>query len=263
MTDILTEICNKKREYLAIITTGTSNAAIQRQAKNALPARGFIRALREKAVTGQPALIAEIKKASPSAGVIRADFDPATLAKAYDAGGAACLSIVTDEPYFQGRDEYLQEARHVCTLPALRKDFMIDPYQIYESRWLGADCILLIMAVLSDAQAKEMYQLATELGMDTLFEVHDMHELERTLALAPKMVGINNRNLKTMQVNLATSESLAKHIPDIILAVCESGIRTHDDIQRMGKAGISCFLVGESLMRETNVTMATRRLLGV
>ncbi len=262
MTDILTEICDRKKLDVSNRKTSISQGVLQQEIKSVDAPRGFIRTLKNKAATGQPALIAEIKKASPSAGIIRKDFDPETLAKAYDAGGAACLSVLTDEPYFQGHDDYLGQAKNACPLPALRKDFMIDAYQVYESRALGADCILLIMAALSNAQANEMYQLATVLGMDTLFEVHDLHELERTLALAPQMIGINNRNLKTMKVDLATSETLAKHIPDTILTVCESGIRTHDDINRMQNAGISCFLVGESLMRETDVTMATRRLLG-
>ncbi len=263
MTDILAQICNKKRDEVAKRKSHVSESTLLSAAQKAASPRGFISALQNKTATGTPAIIAEIKKASPSAGIIRADFSPSMLAKAYEAGGAACLSVLTDEPYFQGRDDYLQEARSVCALPALRKDFMVDTYQIIESRALGADCILLIMAVLSDAEAKAMYQLATGLGMDTLFEVHDMKELERTLALAPKMVGINNRNLKTMVVGLGTSESLAKHIPPTILTVSESGIRTHDDIKRMNKAGISCFLVGESLMKQADVTHATRQLLGI
>lgn len=262
MTNILAEICTTKREEISKRKQTTSESVLLQQIKKTTAPRRFISALKNKIAGGQFGLIAEIKKASPSAGLIRKDFDPVTLAKAYEAGGAACLSVLTDEPYFQGRDEYLQQARNICTLPALRKDFMVDTYQITESRALGADCILLIMAALSDAQAKEMYAASTALGMDTLFEVHDMHDLERALALAPQMIGINNRNLKTMAVDLSTSESLAKHIPPTILTVCESGIRTHEDVLRIKNAGISCFLVGESLMRETDVTQATRQLLG-
>jgi indole-3-glycerol phosphate synthase len=262
MTNILAEICDRKKLDVSNRKTSISTSVLLQEIKSVGAPRGFLQSLQQKVHAGKFGLIAEIKKASPSAGLIRKDFDPAILAKAYEAGGAACLSVLTDEPYFQGHDDYLQLARNACQLPVLRKDFMVDTYQIIESRALGADCILLIMATLSDVQAKEMYQLAAELGMDTLFEVHDMQELERTLALSPKMIGINNRNLKTMQVDLATSETLAKHIPPTILTVCESGIRTHNDVQRMKNAGIGCFLVGESLMREADITKATQQLLG-
>lgn len=228
--------------------------------------RGFKAALEKKIKAGAFALIAEIKKASPSKGVIRADFDPATLAKAYEQGGAACLSVLTDEPYFQGKDVYLPQARENVALPVLRKDFILDPYQIYESRALGADCILLIMAALNETEAETLEQLATELGMDVLVEVHDESELQRALCINPnnpaKIMGVNNRNLKTLAVDLATSEVLAKKIPDSMLRVCESGIETHGDMLRMKQSGYQCFLVGESLMKQSNVAQATQNLLG-
>lgn len=255
----LEEICAKKREHIAQQKSLRSESEQLVLAQAASAPRGFIKALKQKS----PALIAEIKKASPSKGVIRADFEPASLAKAYGAGGAACLSILTDEPYFQGKDEYLKLARDAVSLPVLRKDFMLDPYQIIESRALGADCILLIMAALSDAQAKELEAAAHAIGMDVLVEVHDRTELERALThLTSSMIGINNRNLKTLAVDLSTSETLAKFLPPHILGVCESGIGNHADIKRMQRAGIGCFLVGESLMREADVTAATRKLLG-
>ncbi len=260
MTDVLHNICTLKREHIAKQKSLISETALREQIKDT--PRGFIRALRKK-VHAQPyALIAEIKKASPSGGLIRNDFDPATLARAYADGGAACLSVLTDIPYFQGNDAYLAQARDAVSLPVLRKDFMLDPYQIVESRALGADCVLLIMAALTDMQAKELYAAAGALGMDTLFEVHDAEELQRALRLDPALIGVNNRNLKTLKVDLATSESLAKKLPGNILAVCESGIRTQGDLQRMKRAGYSCFLVGESLMREADVTEATKKLLG-
>lgn len=255
----LEEICAQKRQHITKQKSLRSESQLLETARASSAPRGFINALRQKS----PALIAEIKKASPSKGTIREDFDPAALAMSYAQGGAACLSVLTDEPYFQGRDEYLALARDAVSLPVLRKDFMLDTYQIIESRALGADCILLIMAALGDIQAKELEAAARALHMDVLVEVHDRAELDRALAhLRSPMIGINNRNLKTLAVDLATSETLAKYLPGHILAVCESGISANADIKRMQRAGISCFLVGESLMRETDVTLATRRLLG-
>jgi indole-3-glycerol phosphate synthase len=260
----LADICKTKREHIAARKALMPLARLEEIAKKQPPVRGFEKALRARVSAGGAALIAEIKKASPSKGLIRADFVPSELAKAYEAGGATCLSVLTDEPYFEGRDEYLASARNACALPALRKDFMLDPYQIAESRALGADCILLIMAALSDAQAKELEAAATEYHMDVLIEVHDEEELSRALtSLRPTLIGVNNRNLKTMQVELATSERLAAHIPPDMLRVCESGIGSHDDISRMNASGFFVFLVGESLMRKSDVAAATRELLGV
>ncbi|MDX1975591.1 MAG: indole-3-glycerol phosphate synthase TrpC [Rickettsiales bacterium] len=262
MSDTLAKICADKREHIARSKESVSLAELEARIASGQKPRGFRRALAQAIEQGHIALIAEIKKASPSVGVIRADFDPATLARAYQKGGAHCLSVLTDQPYFQGEDAYLQAARQAVSLPVLRKDFMLDPYQIIESRALGADCILLIMAALSDSQAAELENTAIELGMDVLVEVHDQDELDRALLhLRPQLLGVNNRNLKTLKVDLATSETLAKQIPSPILRVCESGIRTHDDIVRMQHANIHCFLVGESLMREEDVTLATKELL--
>lgn len=262
MSDTLKEICEVKRAHVAKQKALASENALLAKAKHAAPVRGFRNALEAKIAQGQFALIAEIKKASPSVGLIRSDFDPVKLARAYEAGGTACLSVLTDTPYFQGRDEYLAQARNATALPVLRKDFMLDTYQIVESRAMGADCVLLIMAALDDTAAKELEDTAVALGMDVLLEVHDRKELERALKLSSTLVGINNRNLKTLVVDLATAETLAKDIPANILPVCESGIRTHSDLQRMKLAGISTFLVGESLMRQTDVTAATKVLLG-
>jgi indole-3-glycerol phosphate synthase len=262
MSDTLKDICAAKREHIAKQKKAVPESALFENIKRVSPPLGFLQALQKKSSDGHIALIAEIKKASPSGGVIRADFDPAALARAYENAGAACLSVLTDIPYFQGDDRYLQ---HVCAasdLPVLRKDFMLDPYQVIESRALGADCILLIMAALTDAEAKTLYAAAAELRMDVLVEVHDAAELERALALNPALIGINNRNLKTLKTDLAVSETLAKNLPGHILAVCESGIRRHSDIQRLQKSGFSCFLVGESLMREADVEQATKTLLG-
>lgn len=226
------------------------------------PPRGFGEALKQAAAMGRPALIAEIKRASPSGGLIRADFSPATLARAYRAGGAVCLSVLTDAPYFQGSPEHLKEARAAVDLPVLRKDFILDPWQVYESRAMGADCILLILAALGDDAAREMTALARALDMDVLVEVHDQEELDRALALETRLVGINNRNLKTLKTDLSTTERLAPQVaPDRIL-IAESGIGDHGDLRRLCAAGAQAFLVGESLLRQADVTLAVQTLLG-
>ena len=261
-TDTLSEINAKKREHIAAQKQAVSEAALHDRALHATPPRGFHAALKKQVASGSIGLIAEVKKASPSKGLIRADFDAATIAKAYQAGGATCLSVLTDIPYFQGADDYLVAARAAVTLPVLRKDFMLDPYQILESRSLGADAILIIMAALSDAQAKELESLANELGMDALIEVHDETEMDRALThLKAPLLGMNNRSLKTLKVDLATSETLRPRIPEGHTIVCESGIATPADIARMRAADMHCFLVGESLMRETDITKATQALL--
>src|SRR5688500_3334610 len=231
MSDTLTEICDRKQRHIVRRKARIGISALLEKARHAEAPRGFRKALEARLHTGQFALIAEIKKASPSKGVIRTDFNPPELARAYSDGGAACLSVLTDEPYFQGRDEYLAQARGAVTLPVLRKDFMLDPYQVAEARALGADCILLIMAALEDAQARELEASAMELGMDVLVEVHDRVELERARKLlASTLIGINNRNLKTLEVDISTSEILAKELPPPILGICESGISTHADL---------------------------------
>ena len=260
MSDILARICADKRTHVARQKAARSHAAIEEAAKAEPAPRGFARAL-ENASRAGFGLIAEIKRASPSRGLIRADFDPATLARAYQAGGAACLSVLTDTPYFQGEDAHLRAARAAVPLPALRKDFMLDPYQIAEARALGADCVLLIMAALDDGEARELEAAALTYGMDVLVEVHDDAELDRALALKARLIGINNRNLKTLAVDVATTERLAPRVPKDRIVVCESGLKTHDDLVRMARVGARCFLVGESLMAQADVTAATRALL--
>lgn len=259
MTNVLDQICADKRVHVDTKMATHGLADVKARADDMPPARGFIKALQDKEGV---ALITEVKKASPSKGVIRADFDPVEIAKTYEANGAACLSILTDEKYFQGHDDYFKAIRESVSLPMLRKDFMIDEYQIYESRALGADCILLIMACLSDTQAKEFYDLSVQLGMDVLIEVHDEEELNRAINIQPAMIGVNNRNLKTLDVDLQTGFDLAKKIPDGVLKVAESGIYNHDDIQKFIESGYGAFLVGESLMREDDIGAAVRNLRG-
>jgi indole-3-glycerol phosphate synthase len=263
MRDVLAEICAEKRADVARRKATVSEAALLAELPQNLPPRPFASALERHLTEGRYGLIAEIKKASPSAGLIRSDFDPAALARAYEAGGASCLSVLTDETYFQGRDQDLGDARSAVRLPVLRKDFIIDPYQVIESRRIGADCVLLIMAALSDSLAAELAAVAAELGLDVLAEIHDSAELDRALRLAVRLIGINNRNLKTLETDLRTTETLAPQVPGDRLIVTESGIRKFDDLDRLAAAGARCFLVGESLMRETDVAAATRRLLGL
>jgi indole-3-glycerol phosphate synthase len=257
----LEEICATKREEVATRRAATSRAELDAAASEHTPPRGFEAALRAVA-QDRFALIAEIKRASPSKGLIRADFHPAQHAAAYQAGGAACLSVLTDAPYFQGHEDYLVAARAACDLPVLRKDFMVDPWQCLEARGIGADAILIIVAALEDSAMAEIEAAALEQGMDMLVEVHDEAELERAVAvLKSQLIGVNNRDLKTFTTSLATTERLAALAPEGALVVGESGINTHADLERLAKAGLRTFLVGESLMREDDVAAATRALL--
>ncbi|HUF55740.1 MAG TPA: indole-3-glycerol phosphate synthase TrpC [Thermohalobaculum sp.] len=260
MSDILDRIKAYKLEDVAARKRAEPLEAVAARARDAGPVRPFLGALRQAETAGY-GLIAEIKKASPSRGLIRADFDPAALARAYAAGGATCLSVLTDGPSFQGADRYLSEARAAAPLPVLRKDFLYDPWQVAESRALGADAILSIMASVSDAQAGELEDAARGWGMDALVEVHDGAELDRALQLASPLIGINNRDLRSFEVDLATTETLAPRVPDDRLVVGESGLFRPADLARLARAGVASFLVGESLMRETDVEAATRALL--
>ena len=256
---VLERIIAYKRDEVAARKARRSQSELDGAIRRQGPARGFVEHLLE---TQGPALIAEIKKASPSKGLIREDFDPATLARAYDEGGAACLSVLTDAPSFQGREDYLIAARKACDLPALRKDFMIDEWQVAESRAFGADAVLIIMAAVDDALASDLHDAADAFGMDALAEVHDESEMTRALKLGFKLIGVNNRSLATFETDLAVTERLAPMAPEAVLLVSESGISTHADIARLTAAGARAFLVGESLMRQDDVEAATRALLG-
>ncbi len=247
--DILKKIVRRKAEEIIVRREKLTLNQQAERAEAMAPCRGFVAAIDAKIRSGQPGVIAEIKKASPSKGVIREHFVPAEIAISYQQGGAACLSVLTDIDFFQGADAYLQEARNACTLPVIRKDFIIDPYQVYEARALGADCILLIAACLNDAQLKELNDLAHRLGMDVLIEVHDAEELERTLPLGNRLVGINNRNLRTFEVSLDTTLDLLQRISDDRIVVTESGIHSREDVRRMREHDVHAFLVGEAFMR--------------
>jgi indole-3-glycerol phosphate synthase len=260
MTDKLTEICNTKRDEVAARKAQSSLKDLSSRAFGQTAPRGFEAALRRKAADGF-ALIAEIKKASPSKGLIRPDFRPADHARAYAAGGATCLSVLTDAPYFQGHEDYLVEARAACELPVIRKDFMVDPWQCAEARAIGADAILIIVAALSDQQMAEIEAAALELGMDALVEVHDEGEMDRASRLRSRLIGVNNRDLKRFVTDLGNTERLAPLAPEGTLLVAESGINTHADLLRLSSCGARTFLVGESLMREPDVEAATRALL--
>ena len=263
MPDVLLRICANTRMEVAARKSKTPVEALRQSivSRGDQP-RGFGAALKDATVHGKYGLIAEIKKASPSGGLIRPDFDPAALARAYRDGGATCLSVLTDEKYFQGTAEHFRAARAAVELPVLRKDFILDPWQVYESRAMGADCILLIMACLTDTEARELEALARNFNMDVLVEIHDKRELDRALGLETSLIGINNRDLRTLKTDLATTENLAPLVPPDRFLVAESGIRDTNDLRRLSTVGPNCYLVGESLMRQTDVSAAVRALLG-
>lgn len=258
----LEKICEDKRAHINRNEHFIPQIVHEERAKDQPAPLGFCAAIRKMKEARQPALIAEVKKASPSKGIIRADFDPVKIAMTYEQAGATCLSVLTDAPYFKGADEDLESVKKVANLPAIRKDFMLTPYQIIESRALGADCILLIMAALDDETASVLYKTATDLGMDVLVEVHNEKELERALKLNPMMIGVNSRDLKTLEVNLQTAFDLLSKIPPTILRVAESGISTNAQLQSLFEAGFDAFLVGESLMKEPDIALAVQKLLG-
>ena len=260
MDNILADIINEKHLEVQALKAAIDFSTLDHAAKQASPPRGFAAALSRDAERGY-GLIAELKKASPSKGLIRADFNPALLAKAYETGGASCLSVLTDKKWFQGAPEFIQAARDAVCLPILRKDFMIDPLQIIESRALGADCILLIMAALDDTRAAELEACAMDYGMDVLIECHDSEELARAAKLRSPLVGINNRNLKTMDISLDVGAAMLPHLPTDRIAIAESGLFTPEDLARMAKSGARCFLIGESLMRADDVAAATKAIL--
>lgn len=261
MTNKLIEICATKRQEVTERKARVPLAALDAMAKAQTAPRGFRAALDAKVAAGGYSLIAEIKKASPSKGLIRADFDPPAHAGAYEAGGAACLSVLTDAPYFQGHEDYLIAARAACTLPVLRKDFMVDPWQVCEARAIGADAILIIVAALDDGTMRELEGAATDLGMDVLVEVHDASELERALSLRSRLIGVNNRDLRDFSVDFARTYELVGRAPTGCTFVAESGLASHADLAAMAAHGVSCFLIGEALMRADDIAAATRAIL--